>query len=313
MIVIHATAYFLKDKIAYFLWDTSQFVVPVFIFCSVYLFFKKNILINRKNIFPYIKKRFSRLLVPYYSFLFVFFLSMIFIGRTVPSLSYISQNIFLYGGLDLNWLPLLFIYITLLNPLIVFLKNKRLLFNTFFLISLLSSIIFIFVSTNYRWIMWLPWALLIFFTIYFVDNEKNNKKLIFIFTISVIIYVAAYYLESHIGHTLNHYTNKYPPTIYHISYGIFWTIFLYRLSEINLFKIMKIESILNFFSNYSYEIFFVHNLILYLFGWLKVSFSNWVLFFTVIVGLTVLVQIILNKTKITLFYIYCNILKKKLI
>ena len=97
MILIHATAYFLNDKVAYFLWDSSQFVFPVFIFCSVYLFFKKNVLINRKNIFSYIKKRFSRLLISYYFFLLVFFLSMIFIGRTVPSLSYVFQNIFLYG------------------------------------------------------------------------------------------------------------------------------------------------------------------------------------------------------------------------
>lgn len=297
MIIIHATAYFLKDKTASFLWDTSQFVVPVFIFCSVYLFFKKNVLVDRKNIFSYLKKRISRLFVPYYIFLVLFFLSMIFVGHKIPSLSYVSKNIFLYGGLDLNWLPLLFIYVTLLNPLISCLKNKKVLFYLFFAISLISSVFFIFTKANYRAVMWLPWSLLIFFTIYFVNNEKNNKKIFYVFLISLITYGLTYYLESRIGHTLNHYTNKYPPTIYQISYGIFWTIFLYRLSELNLFKVLKLESIFNFFSNYSYEIFFIHNLILYLFGWMNIRFSSWIIF-TIAIGVpTVLGQILLNKIR----------------
>jgi len=297
MIVIHATAYFLKDKVAYFLWDTLEFVVPVFIFCSVYLFFKKNILINRNNFFPYLKKRISRLLIPYYIFLCSFFLSMIFIGHKIPSLPYVFQNIFLYGGLDLNWLPLLFIYITLLNPLVSYLKNKKFLFYLFFILSLASSVMFIFVKANSRGIMWLSWALLIFFTVYFVDNQKNNKKIFFVFIISLLIFGLTYYFESLIGHTLNHYTNKYPPTIYHISYGVFWTILLYRLSEMNLFKILKVESVLNFFSNYSYEIFFIHNLILYLFGWMNIQFHNWIIFFMVITVLTVCFQLILNSVR----------------
>jgi hypothetical protein len=88
--------------------------------------------------------------------------------------------------------------------------------------------------------MWLPWALIIFFTIYFVDNQKNNKKIFYMFAISLLAYGLAYYLEFRIGHPLNHYDNKYPPTIYQLSYGIFWTIFLYKLSEINLFKILHL-------------------------------------------------------------------------
>ena len=291
MIVIHTTAYFLKDKIAYFLWDTLMFVVPVFIFCSVYLFFKRKISINRNNIIPYLKKRIGRLLIPYYVFLSVLFVSMYFIGHEIPSLSNIFQNIFLYGGLDLNWLPLLFIYITFLNPLVAFLKKNKFLFYLFFILSFSSSVVFIFLKANYRAVMWLPWALLIYFTKYFVENQKSIRKIFYVFIISFVIYILSYYFESFIGQTLNHYTNNYPPTIYQLSYGIFWTIFLYYLSKIGLFKILKAESIFLFFSIYSYEIYFIHNFIFYLFAWLQIRFNNWILFTVVIGGLTVLIQL----------------------
>ena len=41
MILTHATAYFPNDIVSFTLWNWSNFAVPIFLFCSVYLFIKK--------------------------------------------------------------------------------------------------------------------------------------------------------------------------------------------------------------------------------------------------------------------------------
>jgi len=42
MIVIHSISYFFSDKLSFLIWDYSQWAVPVFFFCSFYLFFKSS-------------------------------------------------------------------------------------------------------------------------------------------------------------------------------------------------------------------------------------------------------------------------------
>lgn len=297
IIIIHATSYFLKDKIAFFIWDSLQWAVPVFLFCSFYLYYSKVKEFDKKTVIPYLKKRFNRLIIPYYIFLLAYFPLIYFFEAHKFNLSYIVSNIFLYGGLDLNWVPLLFVYFSFLMPLLLILKKKKACFNVWGFLAIVSSIVFIFYKVDYRLIMWLPWSLIIFFTTYFLQNREDQKKLNILTGLSLLIYGLTYLLEAKIGHTLTHYANKYPPTIYQLSYGVFWTILLYQLSKKNIFRFFNFDKFLNFFSINSYELFFIHILIIFVFSWLKIKFFHWTIFLAVIIFLSVMIQLMINKMK----------------
>lgn len=296
MIIIHATAYFLRDKITLFIWDSLQWAVPVFLFCSFYLYYNKVKTFDKENILPYFKKRFSRLLIPYYVFLLVYFLLVYFLDPRKFNLNYFSANVFLYGGLDLNWLPLLFFYLSFLMPLLLLLEKKKIWFNLWGFLSIVSSIVFIFYSPfKSRTIMWLPWSTFIFFTLFFIRNEKNWKRLFYAALVFGLIFIVTRLIEIKIGHNLTHFGNKYPPTLYHLSYGVVSVIVLYWLSKKNVFTFLGFDKFLNFLSVNSYPIFFTHSLAIFLFIWLKIKFPNWFTLFLGISSVSFLTQIILNK------------------
>lgn len=72
MIMLHTNAYFLsRGGWVSFSWNWLHFAVALFVFCSVYLFWKKAPA-QPYPVMEYIKKRVLRLLIPYYMFLLVF-------------------------------------------------------------------------------------------------------------------------------------------------------------------------------------------------------------------------------------------------
>lgn len=295
MIVIHAIAYFFRDKLSFLIWDYSQWAVPVFLFCSFYIFFKFP---KRIAFFSYLKKRFSRLFIPYYIFLiFFYFLLYFFEKKSFFNFEYLKANIFIYKGLDFNWLVLLFTYFTFLMPFIIWLKKNRFLYYGYFILSLFSSILFIFVKTNYRLTMWLPWSVLIFFTIFFIENEKNWRKLFSVGLISLIIFLVTRLIEIKIGHNLSQFSNKYPPTIYHLSYGIFSTIIIAWLSKKNIFVYFNFDKFLYFLSINSYSLFFIHIFVMYYLNWLNLKTGNWFTFFFIILLASSAIQLALNEVK----------------
>jgi peptidoglycan/LPS O-acetylase OafA/YrhL len=300
MVVIHATAYFLKDSIAYFIWDFNQFSVPVFIFCSSYLFYSRLFKGDKKSLVSYFKKRFSRLFIPYWIFLLFYFPVAYFLGGKKINPGTVSSNIFLTGGLDLNWLVLLFLYLAFLYPIIYYLKNKKIWFYFLAGLSFISSIFFIFFKTNYRLIMWLPWSLVIFFSLFFIKNEKNQKKLFIVGSFSLLVFFIVRLIEVKIHHPLNHYDNKYPPTLYQLSYGVFWTVILYLFSVKKVFRFLYFDRLLHFLSINSYEIFFIHNLVIFVLVWIKTRFNHWSVFFLTILLLSIIIQLIINRLKIYL-------------
>lgn len=280
MIVIHAASYFLSNKVVYGMWDFLQWSVPIFLFCSIYIFYSRPKKID-------IKKRLIRLLVPYYVFLFFYFSLLFFFEKNKFNLKYFIANLLLYGGVDFNWLVLLFIYITVLMPFLFWLEKRKLWFYGLFSLSLASSIYFIFPPAfNYRAVMWLPWSSFIFFTMFFVKNENNKKVMNFAAAIFLIVFLVLRQMEIKIGHNLSQYANKYPPTLLHISYGFFSIIVIYQLSKLKLFSFFGLDRLLNFLSVNSYVLYFIHILVIFVFTWTKVHFTNWFIFFLAIFGLS---------------------------
>lgn len=290
MILIHTNAYFLSSSpLVEQLWDWSQFAVPVFLLCSAYLFFVKTPAFTVSYLF----KRFKRLLMPYYIFMIFFFAAILLREPHKLTEQYVFQSVFLTGGIDINWLALLFLELTFVMPLVAFLWNKtKLGFVVFGLISLLSSVIFIFYRWpfDYKLIMWLPYALLIMYTLLLA--KFHTKK--WFYPVSLLtgggIYLGLRLIETNMHHSLTFYDNKYPPNLYFLSYGIFSLALLHFLIKKGMLSWTPVKQLMNFLSINSYQIFFVHYLFLYLISWTFqwISF-NWITFFLAVLSTSLVV------------------------
>jgi len=297
MILIHTNAYFLHIKLAYLTLEISQFAVPVFIFCSAYLSFRKKMELDRQSLVPYVKKRFMRLLQPYYLFLVVHFIFTLIAEPKKMTSSYVLNNIFLTGGLDFNWLVLLFIQFTFLIPFLVWLRdNNKRMFYLYTAISAASTLVFLRYTPlpYYRAIMWLPWSLLIVFTMEYVEAEANGVWQSTTATLALILYGLTRFYQTATGHSLFHYSNKYPPNMYHLSYGIVCILLLVFLSKKNVFAWQPLRWLIHFLSVYSYSIYFFHILVIFTVTvFLKMRFT-WISFFLTVTLLTLVVQMMSN-------------------
>ncbi|HRN69976.1 MAG TPA: acyltransferase [Candidatus Woesebacteria bacterium] len=285
IILIHVNAYFVSIPIANWLANYAQFAVQIFVFCSAFIFFERKR--DDRFTFSYFIKRIKRLLIPYYIFLFFYFLFLIFIKQSPISVDGLLKWIFLIGDRDLHWLVVLFLYFLVLMPFISFIKNDKLLFWLFFILSTASSIVLLFIQfpVPFRWIMWLPWSLVLFFT-YFYTISKHKKLFLSISTIITgIIFVVSKYLLIAGEHTLSFKGNKYPPNIFYLSYGLLCiSIFILIYEQFNLKKYAT-HVLFNFASKFSYEIFFIHFLYLFIFVELTnyKQFTWWGLFLIITV------------------------------
>lgn len=299
MILIHTNAYFLSNKISYFTLELSQFAVVAFIFCSAYLFYLKQQVYGWGDFLNHLWKRIKRLVIPYYIFFAVYYLFLVLKEPKKLTFPYITQNVFVIGGLDFNWLVLLFIELAILMPFISYLfEKKRLWFYMYTFLAFLSSLVFLKYTplSYYRFIMWLPWSLILIYTFLF-DRLRKQKKLFWLITaISFLLYILLPLLVlKPLGRSLFMYDNKYPPNLYHLSYGVFCVNILYMLSQWRLFSNFIVQKIIHFFSIYSYSIFFIHILVIYVVTVFFHFHFTWVTFFLAVTGITVVVQLLFNK------------------
>ena len=292
MIVIHAASYYLRNKTTLLIWDNLQWAVPVFFFSSFYLFFLKTKEIKKEYLIPFFKKRLTRLLLPYYVFLAAYFFLAFFFDKNHFNSNFFLANFFLYGG-SFNWLVLVFVYFTFLMPVIWYLKRHKIIYWGIFALSVASSFYFIFAKPiPFRVILWLPWLSYMFFTTFFIENANKTKKLFLTAILSLVLFFILRQVEINIGHNLTHYENKYPPTLYHLSFGVFWVIILHWLSEKNVFAVFKFDRLLYFLSINSYPLYFIHILVIYMIRWLHLSPPYWPIFFVEIFGLSCLIRIL---------------------
>lgn len=293
VILIHTSYYFISNPVAAVLWKWSQFSVPAFVFCSAYLYFKKPKSIS----FRYLKSRIIRLVKPYYIFL-LFFLPMLFIINPEKlNIKYVIQSIFIVGGVDINWLVLLFIYFMLIFPFILFFfKKYRLIFILYCLIATASSVLFLFYKFpfNYKYIFWIPWSAIPLFTMFFIKIEENRKWLNITTIASGIIFISSYYFQIINNLNTGFIENKYPPNFYFLSYGIF-SISLFYLFSKRLSKSKLLTQVFSFFSIYAYPLYFIHYIILIaLAPHLKILRLNWVTYFMVVLITSVIIQLGIN-------------------
>lgn len=301
MIFIHATAYFQSIPLVRDLWDYTHFAVPFFVFCSAFVYFQREKPI--KLSLSYIWKRAKRLIIPYYLFLIPFF-TIDFLTNQRFSFDVLLQKLMLSGGRDLSWLVILFLYLMILIPIIHFMyRSKRALFWLLMISSFLTSVAFLFITlpVGFRLVMWLPWSFFLAMSLLFAVHEKNIRFYIGTACIAALAFIITRDIVSTQGNTLVLTENKYPPNLYYLSYGIFFTAIIYKLhqSASKTPIVTKwIQPYFDFLSKHSYSLFFIHFLFVKLFvdfGWHKDI--GWISFFVFLMGISTAVQLGINEGK----------------
>ncbi len=299
MVLLHTNAYFLSIPLVFFIWNYGQFAVPVFIFCSSYLFFTKKYFFGSwSEVFTHIKKRLPRLLVPYYIFAVIYIFLQYLKEPSRVTLRYLFQNLTITEGISINWLVLLFVFFTFLMPLISYMwSHKKILFYLYVFLSMGSSVVFMFYqpTVNYRFIMWLPWSLIIVFSFLIAKNEHRKWFFRSFFLFWLAVFVTTYFIQREVGHSLRMFDNKYPPNLYHLSFGLVSIPTLYFLVRKGLFSLPLLKRFFYFLSINSYPFYFLHWIVLYVITvFLRIEF-NWASFFLTVLLTTMVVQVLLNR------------------
>lgn len=297
MILIHTNAYFLSKPWAYTTREISQFAVVAFLFCSAYLSIQKPYPDSVSAIFHYFYKRLSRLLIPFYIFFVAYIVFMnLAVGKQYPE-EYIMKSFLLIGGIDFNWLVLLFIQLMIVTPILQYLyaKKEKLLI-MYSALAFVSSVVFLKYTPlpYYRSIMWLPWSLVIVYALYFERIWKNKALFFWVtFLFGALFLSTQQLILIPMKHSLSMYYNKYPPNLYHIAYSLFAINILYFLSRMKVFSLGLVQSVIHFFSINSYQVFFIHIIVIE--GvWKFMRPTNWILFFVIVAYVSALVQMGFN-------------------
>lgn len=297
VINLHSLANYLSHKYIVDLWDVQQFAVQMFVFCSAYLYFSRPDTLNRHTFFAYFKKRLARLYIPYFAFLCIFFLFVFLLAPKTFDWNEIFKAVFVVGGIDINWLVLLFIQLSFMFPFIRFLHERhRFLFYAYILLTVYTSGFLFFVKFpfDWKWIMWLPWSFMGLFAMFFIHFEENEEILNLSFLYFGVLFIMFECMQYVWRGTIAIYPNKYPPNLLIISYGVLWMGIVQQIYKTGFLNALRIVPFLTFLSKYSYQLFFVHFVIIFIMNQfhLNVLFP-WYIYWIILFAATLLVQKIL--------------------
>lgn len=309
VLFLHALVPYLSNPVVFRIWDFARLEVPAFLACSAYLFFLKA---QRGEVFffsfSYTWKRIQRLYLPYAIFMLVFFTIVFLTQPERLSADYLLKSALLIGGIDINWLILLFVQLIPIFPALAYLYRKiRSLFWVYAAVAFGSAFyLFLYdLPIDYKYIMWLPWSTVAVGSLLFVEYKEkvlSHRWLItgIVFVLNMLLF---WWYFSTFG-KLELRIHKYPPDILFLLYGLLTIIIAIFVFQLPLFQKGPVSRFLQFMSLYSFELFFIHYIVIYLLQYWKVHQTlGPSLFFTTVVVLSVLIQAAIN-------YVF-SILKKE--
>ncbi|MBI2356936.1 acyltransferase [Candidatus Dojkabacteria bacterium] len=274
-------------------WELIHFSVGIFVFVSGFLMSAGEVKItNSWEFLTIFLKRFNRIVLPYYTFAILFLLSMLLMGRigeVVAKLDfrYVFDTIFLIGGVGNNWIPRLFIILTTVSLVLNWItKSKYTWYSLFLFLSILFSAVTLFLDINIldKASIVFGWFI-IYISGYFLQKHYSTENLRFLFRSTAIMTVIILGILYSFKLSLSIFHNEYPPTPYFVVYNLAtislsWII-LQRIAFKGVFN-----SIVTWLARYSYEIFFYHLIILYVF--LRGIHINVFIDLIIVLGFTVL-------------------------
>ena len=299
VLFLHALVPYLGNPVVFRIWDFARLEVPAFLACSAYLFYLKA---KKGDVFffsfPYTWKRVLRLYIPY-AFFMVFFFTIVFFTHPERLTSeFLLKSALLIGGIDINWLILLFVQMIPLFPAISYLYRKLRPAFWAFAVAAFGSAVYLFfydVPVDYRWIMWLPWSTVAITSLLFVEHtEKILSRKWLIAGAVVCINLLLFWWYFSVYGKIDLRIHKYPPDILFLTYGLVTIIAALFLFQLTVFQKGPVSRFLQFMSVYSFELFFIHYIVIYLLQYWK--FHTWMgptLFFISVAVLSVFVQVLI--------------------
>lgn len=313
VISIHVFSDNITSRLNFYIWNYLHIIIVAFVFCSGYVMYAAYApkITTWFGILTFYKKRLLRLLLPFYYYLIAHFALMLLFPKFFSGLglifswNFIWQSVTLVGGINLNWLPLLFLQLAVLFPLLVFaFAKKKILFWLYVVVAFLVTIgftIWQFPYSHYRAVMWIPWSLFLVIPWYFYQKEQKKFTAVPYLSISLIsgiFFVGLYFLWMHLGRSLTLIDNKYPPNFFYILYECFGSFFLLAISGWKILKISWVVASYKYVSRASYGLFFIHYIVMDFI--LSVS-KNYALHLSVwtetifVIAVSILVSLILTK------------------
>jgi len=232
-------------------------------------------LVNIASVGAWYKKRLIRLLLPFYWYLAVHYALMLLFPTLFSGLGlqkswkFIFQSITLIGGINLNWLPLLFLQLAVLFPVLVLLQRKKnVLFWLYLCVAFFLTVFFTiwqFPYSAYRQVMWIPWSLFMVLPWYFYERERKKYSPLPYFLLSALgatCFAFLYIVWIHLGRSVTLIDNKYPPNFFYITYEMFGSFLLVGIGLWPFLKRRMLAAIIQFISKTSYALFFIHYIVL---------------------------------------------------
>lgn len=258
--VTHVLSYNLGSTTVNVTWNYLHFVVPLLIFCSGYVTYIKH------HDTPWdMKKRISRLLIPYYGYTLLNIGVLALFGRPLP-MNILIKSVFLIG-VDYGWLPLLFVEMGLLTPILLTVSKSQKATAGVFILSILSSTALALYGTpaiDYRLVMWIPWSSILLLSFMaakmrLMETLSRHTSLLAVtaFSSFVIFLLFSWYLTT-VHRALTLTLHKYPPDILYLSYSVGMGVLLVSISMTANIYSTSLRRALEWVSKHSYSLFFLH-------------------------------------------------------
>ncbi len=276
VMVIHSLALFLGPSLNNTIWNYLEFVVIPFVACSGYVTWLSFVSGNKqRHIVDWYVKRLFRLYIPFAAYMVIYAglaytLPTIVSGRgIILAPKFFLTSLLLSGGADVGWLPLLFLQLSILTPILIWMTrdSKRYYIGQGLLGLLALGMVFIPIPTTYsRVFAWLPWSFIYLLGMKVAMLEQNNKlrlaKVALASVGSAGLWIMLQYILHAKGMLLTFTLHKYPPDLFYLSYGVAVTgALLWSIKQLEIF-LRPVESFITFVSQKSYGMFLTHLIVL---------------------------------------------------
>lgn len=285
VIFIHVIArYKGLSRVNFLAWDLAHFGVGAFVLAAGFLQANSPLKDHDlASVWKWFKKRFVRVVVPYYIFAPVYVLAAMVVsspGKILAKidLDYVLDTLLLSGGVGNNWIPRLFFWLAvafvtleLIRPYI-----KRIYKWAFGLSLIYSTYLlwgnFSLFGKNTNVVGWL----VIYLTGYFLYFVYEKKKDISIKWSMKALWgtIMAYLFLAGIGASTVIFGNKYPPNLYFVMYNIFASLLMLYLFRhlVNWDRLWKwLQKGMSYLAKASYDLFFYHLVVMKLLSGYKLG------------------------------------------
>lgn len=252
------------------LFELRTFDVPllVFISASTFSLSLNEEIWNFEKYFQYLWKRFKRLVIPTWLFLFIYFfifeiIDVVSNNKIIDfNLNILLTSFLLLSGIGFVWIIRVYFLIAIIAPILKLItKNKLINYVILILLFFINYVLFYQISFSNHLIQFLNNEVLLYISGYgtiFVSGllfYKLSKKETIFNTFGLVLILGIYF---YFTKDFDIQSLKYPPRSIYLVYGIIFSNILLLISKTSFVYRISQKRIFYYFSKYSLDIYFIH-------------------------------------------------------